>query len=244
MMNRLIYLINIILILSCTDDNLTEPNPFTAAESPANDVVNVSGNYFFTNFDISGASGSQVFLYRADATGQVTGKFDLNLNGQGYISIASDGQHLYLCPGNAYGLYLKTNTTGEWINTGYIDVNGWGQGGVTFNSESRELVSAFNKLDDPHAVAFTTIDTGDFSVDTAVVYKDYDIGQVFSLVYDSSSHGYFALVQAADFSIHLLMLDNSFDMIHQTLIADSIRGITSVNGRLSAIGEHRAIFEL
>ena len=77
---------------------------------------------FSTNNDLSNNSGSQIDLLRFDCehlcnegSMWIDTKFDLNMNGQGYLALDNDGIDLYL-QSRILSLLIKSSAIGENIN--------------------------------------------------------------------------------------------------------------------------------
>jgi len=80
---------------------------------PIADIVALRGYLFATNEDRSGHAGSQVDLFKfAPADGFPEGRFDMGLNGVGYLAACSDGESIYLQV-RGKGQLFKTSPVGE-----------------------------------------------------------------------------------------------------------------------------------
>ena len=63
------------------------------------DITYLNESFFTTNYDMSGYAGSQIDLIKFnhnDETTTLEDKFDLGLNGQGFLTITNDGTDLFL----------------------------------------------------------------------------------------------------------------------------------------------------
>lgn len=77
------------------------------------DITYLQEYFYTTNYDLSGNAGSQIDLFKFSSNGTyIIDKYDLEMNGQGYLAITNDGDDLYLQSRN-FSFIVKTSPVGE-----------------------------------------------------------------------------------------------------------------------------------
>ena len=89
MKNQLLTVLLTLLILSCQNGLEVDTSKHTATD-PIADITYLKGYFYTTNLDLSTNSGPQINLYKIDSTSFPVNRFDLELNGQGYLASAND----------------------------------------------------------------------------------------------------------------------------------------------------------
>lgn len=100
-----------LILAGCDDDPLVNTERDTLGD-PIADIAALGGYLFTTNEDWSGHAGSQVDLFKFSADGFPEGRFDLGLNGVGYLAATADADAVYLQARDT-GLLLKVTPVGE-----------------------------------------------------------------------------------------------------------------------------------
>jgi len=86
----------VVLVLAACEDEEEIPTDRDTLADPIADIVALGDHLYTTNDDGSGHGGSQVDLFKFSRGGLAEDRFDLGLNGQGYLAACTDGRSLYL----------------------------------------------------------------------------------------------------------------------------------------------------
>ena len=111
MKNKLLAIFLILLILSCQNGLEVDSTKQTATD-PIADITYLKGYFYTTNLDLSTNSGPQIDLYKIDSTSFPIDRFEMDLNGQGYLAATNDGTNLYFQP-RFTDYILKMTSLGE-----------------------------------------------------------------------------------------------------------------------------------
>jgi len=116
MIRRLLLISALALALAlalsgCDDDPILNTERDTLSD-PIADIAALGGYLFTTNEDWSGHAGSQVDLFKFSVDGFPEGRFDLGLNGVGYLAATADHAAIYLQARDT-GLLFKVTPVGE-----------------------------------------------------------------------------------------------------------------------------------
>ena len=104
MKNLLLMVLSTILFLSC-QNGLEIDSSSDIGTDPISDITYLNGYFYTTNLDYSTNAGPQINMYKIDSTSFPIDKYELNLNGQGYMASANDGTDLYFQP--RYNIHKK-----------------------------------------------------------------------------------------------------------------------------------------
>ena len=120
MKNKLLAIFLIFLILSCQNGLEVDSTKHTATD-PIADITYLKGYFYTTNLDLSTNSGPQIDLYKIDSTSFPVDRFEMDLNGQGYLAATNDGTNLYFQP-RFTDYILKMTPLGElfWYQSDYF----------------------------------------------------------------------------------------------------------------------------
>jgi hypothetical protein len=123
-LNLMIFSLSIIFF-SCKDDNPIDTSS-SALYDPFADITFLNNGFYTTNYNTSMKAGPQVFLYRISSDGKVVeNKFDLGMNGQGYLAITSDSTNLFL-QSRDFNSVIKCSPVGEiFYNFWFIRPSPW-----------------------------------------------------------------------------------------------------------------------
>jgi hypothetical protein len=100
-----------LLLSGCDEDPILNTERDTLSD-PIADIAALGGYLFTTNEDWSGHAGSQVDLFKFSVDGFPEGRFDLGLNGVGYLAATADHAAIYLQARDT-GLLFKVTPVGE-----------------------------------------------------------------------------------------------------------------------------------
>jgi hypothetical protein len=98
-------------LFGCDDDPALSTERDTLSD-PIADIAALGGYLFTTNEDRSGHAGSQVDLFKFSVDGFPEGRFDLGLNGVGYLAATADAAAIYLQARDS-GQLFKVTPVGE-----------------------------------------------------------------------------------------------------------------------------------
>ena len=168
------------------------------------DITYLNGSFYSTNYDLSGNSGSQIDLLKFEDDGNrifLADYFDLDMNGQGYLAITNDSEHLYI-QSKQTELLIKSSSIGEKAFLKYDDVSSsWHPAGLAYNPDNDSLNALYRNGDDPTQYRLRTISK---DVD-GIVSRD----KAFRLDFiDNSFHGVYAL-EYHDNQFYMLGVDSS-----------------------------------
>ena len=138
----------VLWITACSDDLNIDNSRNTYADDIC-DITYVNGHFFSTNYDLSGHAGSQIDLLQFSAdTGSVylTDRFDLEMNGQGYFGMTTDGQNLFLQSMDTWNL-LGVSPVGERIYLTADTVNdNWRPSGIAYLDDLDSLAVLYRNF--------------------------------------------------------------------------------------------------
>ncbi len=106
------------LILSCQNGLELDTTKHTATD-PIADITYLKDYFYTTNLDNSANAGPQIDLYKFDDEFNPVDRFELDMNGQGYLAATNDGMNLYFQP-RFTDYILKMTSLGESSGTNRI----------------------------------------------------------------------------------------------------------------------------
>ncbi|MBC8255885.1 MAG: hypothetical protein H8E85_01080 [Candidatus Marinimicrobia bacterium] len=226
-----------LLIFSCQNGLEVDSSKHTATD-PIADITYLKGYFYTTNLDFSTNSGPQIDLYKFDSTSFPANRFELDLNGQGYLAATNDGTNLYFQP--RYTDYiLKISPVGEnfWYKSDYFPENTsdttatfmyWSGRGITWADNI--LVVLYGHKDDStlYRWRYLTVED-DFSTvkDTVVIWEHLNKSGAFALDYDPFTKEF--LVAATDSTNSFILITLTSELEYENRyydIPDSTLGIT------------------
>jgi len=226
-------------------EQVISPEPIFIGDDPFNDLTVLDERFYLTNFDLNEGSGKRINLYSFDLSGQPVAAFNLSMNGQGFISICSDGDDLFLfC--RTTGLLLRIAPTGDLSAASFpgTELIGWQAGGLLAMDE--EIFALLwngsdalkvNELD-PENLTLEEIPTLDSLIfpyrrDFRSLCGDELTDMIYLLCSDSAGIDY------------LEKLDGSWKFLDEIALADShVAGITWLDGEIWVSTEDRRIIPL
>lgn len=128
---------------SCEENSILEANKNTFHDN-IGDISFLNGSVFTTNYDLSGNSGQQIDLLKlelSEETSNLDDKFELDINGQGYLTMTNDGTNLFL-QSRSTQLIFQTSQIGEVGFFKYDDSlsTNWLPSGISYDSSSDSLI--------------------------------------------------------------------------------------------------------
>ena len=200
----IIVLIAFLFILGCEDDSPLNLDKCSYCDDIA-DITYLNGSFYTTNYDLSGNAGSQIDLFKyvvwENDHAFIDDKFDLEMNGQGYISITNDGSDLYLQSKDT-GIYRKYSPVGDLIFTAYDTIStNWQPCGITYLSGKDSLLTLYRNLDTLTQYRARIISKDNLyssSLDTIIYFDSID----------TTYHGIYAIANK-DLSFYMLSVDTS-----------------------------------
>ncbi|MBC8479027.1 MAG: hypothetical protein H8D46_01070 [FCB group bacterium] len=143
-----IYLICIVLLgFQACDDKLAVYTDKYTYYDDISDIAYMNGYIYSTNYDLSGNSGPQIDLLRFSGNGSVLeNAFPLELNGQGYMAMAGDGQDIFL-QSRRTNLLFRYSAIGEFASMvdDQIEDN-WFASGISYIPEKDSLFVLYRNL--------------------------------------------------------------------------------------------------
>ena len=100
---------------SCEENSISEIDKNTFHDD-IGDISFLDGSVYTTNYDLSGNSGQQIDLIKlelSEETSLLDDKFELDINGQGYLTMTNDGTNLFL-QSRSTQLIFQTSKMGEF----------------------------------------------------------------------------------------------------------------------------------
>ena len=194
MKNKLLAIFLIFLILSCQNGLEVDSTKQTATD-PIADITYLKGYFYTTNLDLSTNSGPQIDLYKIDSTSFPVDRFEMDLNGQGYLAATNDGTNLYFQP-RFTDYILKMTPLGElfWYQSDYFLDNTadttstflyWSGRGITWADTNLVVLYGHKEDSTLYRWRFLTIDNDFITVkDIVVVWGHLNKTGVFALDYD------------------------------------------------------------
>ena len=193
------------------------------------DITYLNGYFYSTNFDLSGNSGSQIDLLKfelnPDSVYFITDAFNLDMNGQGYLAMTSDGNDLYLQSRNSY-LLIKCSPTGEkaFVKIDSLTAN-WQPCGLGYQGELDSLIVLYRNLDSKTEYRMRILSKNGSTSSTRdeifqLNFADTTHHGVYSLVYNNSS--LYLLGVDTTMSDQLITLDfSNLNVTEMEMIPDS-----------------------
>ena len=186
------HLFVVVIFFGCKNDPFLDTSRDTYHDSIC-DIAVLNGQFYSTNYDLSTHAGSQIDLFRfstQDSIIVLTDRYELGLNGQGYLAMTSDMEKLYL-QSNQTDLILAISAVGEEIFLTADTVGSvWHPSGIAYLADSDSLALLYrngqfpqryrlrvvSKLINPSAsrdveFEYTFMDSGDYGL-YAMTYQD------------------------------------------------------------------------
>ena len=242
MKNKLLAIFLIFLILSCQNGLEVDSNKHTATDS-ITDITYLNGYFYTTNLDLSTNSGPQIDLYKFDTTSFPVNRFEMNLNGQGYMAVTDDGTNLFFQP-RFTDYIIKITPVGElfWFRSDNFAENSsdsilmnWRGRGLT--TKDNTLVALYRHKDDSTLYKWRYLAENDgFTTikDTVVVWSHLNNNGVFALDYDPSKMEFLLLATDSTnnnilFTVNSeLEYDNSYYNIPDSALGIAIAGNSKI----------------
>lgn len=214
-----------LLFMQCADDSIVNTHKDTFYDDIA-DICYVNDHFFTTNYDLSGHAGNQIDLIRFNTAGtHVDDAYDLEMNGQGFLAMTTDGIDIYLQSRNNGGI-IKSSLIGEraYMRWDSLDASHWMSSGICYLPQKDSLLLLYRNLDRRNVYRARTVS----KTQPHIAGSD----RLFSLdLIDTTYHGIWAIAQKdARFYMlgldtlyedKLIITDNDFQVVAVEDIADS-----------------------
>ena len=226
------------LILSC-QNGLELDNTKHTATDPITDITYLKDYFYTTNLDNSANAGPQIDLYKFDDEFNPVDRFELNMNGQGYLAAANDGINLYFQP-RFTDYILKMTPLGEifWYESDYFPDNMadttstfmyWRGQGLAWADTN--LVALYGHKDDStlYRWRFLNINGDSFQTidDTTVVWNHLNDSGAFALEYDAIEDAFLVLATDSSNNYILFQVKASLEFENKIYaIEEEVMGVT------------------
>jgi len=214
------------VLIACDDPSALNTNKQTYTDDIA-DITFLNGAFYTTNYDLSGNAGSQIDLMRFEGDSVSThldDHFDLDMNGQGYLAICSDGTDIYL-QSRATDLIIKCSSVGEKAFTRYDEIQShWHPAGISYDINKDSLLVLYRNSQQVENYRLRTIDPeleGPASADQAFSLDLAGTGYygVYALAVHSS--GFYMLGVDTSATDILITANRELTIFQQEIISDS-----------------------
>lgn len=238
-MMKKILLLSALILMGCSNKDghlLDVPNTGSDA---FNDVTALNGVLYTTNYDFGEGAGPRIFLYRLSPLGDILDRYDVAMNGQGYIALTSNGHTLYGLCSTIPGFLVKWNSVGEILDERVFSwPRDWAPGGVVYDLTTDQLKVILYSMTD--SVSATRVwELADSSVFTENSH-DIDMGYTnpISAAVDPVNNLYI-LGEKSD-GQRLIRQFSDYTFIAEYDLADStLNGITWLDTSLIALSSDR-----
>ena len=236
-----IIIILVLFIISCQNGVYIDTSKDTATDQ-ISDITFLNDIFYTTNLDLSGNAGSQIDLYQFNSNGNPVNRFELPLNGQGYLAACNDGSNLYFQ--SRYTDYIfKMTPLGEifWQKSDNFPDNNsdttttsmyWRGRGLAWADTN--LVALYRHKNDSTQYRGRYIhinnDTLQTVLDTTVTWDHLDSYGAYAMEYQPESDGFWILATDSLNQYILFEVDSLFQYL-RTIdeIDEEPRGITRRN---------------
>ena len=207
-MKTTIILFLIMLIISCGDslDIDTGKNTY---HDDISDISYLYDSFFTTNFDLSDNAGDQIDLIKLSFNNQdevyLQDKFDLGLNGQGYLTMTNDGQDLYL-QSRFTQLIFKISSIGEISYSKYDSIGThWLPSGIAYDTSKDSIIFLYRNqhYNNQYRLRLTSKDIANSSTRD----ETFMINNI-----DTTSHGVYCMAYAEP-NLYVLAVQDGADVL-------------------------------
>ena len=195
-------------IISCEDSLFidTEKNTY---HDDISDISYINNSFFTTNFDLSDNAGDQIDLIKLGLNDQseayMQDKFNLGLNGQGYLSMTNDGKDLFL-QSRSTQLIFKVSTIGELSYTKYDSIGThWLPSGIAFDTVRDSIIFLYRNQhkNDQYRLRLGSKEISNTSTrDIQFIISDID----------TTSHGVYSMAYAEPY-LYMLAVKDGEDVL-------------------------------
>ena len=228
-----------IFIFSCKNGIDVDTSKNTASD-PIADITFLNGYFYTTNLDNSGNVGHQIDLFKFDSVSNPINRFELPLNGQGYLAAANDGNNLYFQP--RYTDYIfKMTQLGEifWNQSDHFPDNTsdttstfmyWRGRGLAW-ADTNLVVLYRHKDERTHyrsRYLYIKNDTLSTIIDTIVTWRHLNSYGAYAMEYNAETKGFWILAIDSLNQYIRFTVDSNFVYSDEFEIIDGIpMGISS-----------------
>jgi hypothetical protein len=212
--------------------------PISIGNDPWNDLTSIGTDLYITNYDGNEGPGDRIYLYQVDTLGVILDSVNLRMNGQGYLSIATDGAYFFLV-GHTFGNRFRVTMDGEMVafSNSEPQISGWEQGGIAYDSDADSLYVLMWDTCNPSVARIYSLDK------ITMRLRSYDSFQVeggrnyFAMTYHPDHDAFYLLCQSETVQNMLLLM--RYDPVTGTVagagfLDNEVRGIAYWNGELIA----------
>jgi len=217
----------VLLLFSCEDDLHIETDKNTYYDD-ISDITELNGDFFSTNYDLSGHAGSQIDLlkFEQNASGDyfIDGGYDLDMNGQGYFAITNDGLDLYLQSRNT-NLIIQCSPIAQKAYTSMDDIeSNWQPSGLAYDGDKDSLLALYRNRQALDQYRLRTLSkSGDLTAGGDEYFSLDFIEQgrngIYAFEYYNGS--FYMLAVDTTLTDALVILDQTFQVEHVESILDS-----------------------
>ena len=219
----------IVMIFHSCEDSLKINTYKSTYYDDISDITYLNESFFTTNYDISGNAGNQIDLIKINYSGESTNldnKFDLGLNGQGFLTITNDGTDLFL-QSRLTSLIFKSSPIGDLGFSQYDDTlaTHWLPSGLSYDDEKDSLIFLYRSMISnntyllrllPKTISSYSTRTEEFTLDNI----DTTNNGVYAMAY-ANSNLYLLAVGDNQEDILLTVDYSTLDVINTETIGDS-----------------------
>jgi hypothetical protein len=198
-----------LLIFSCQSELSMNDNKNSFYDD-ISDITHLNNLVYTTNYDISGNAGSQIDLMVFDFNEVdyfLKDKFELDLNGQGYLSMTNDGKDIYLQSRSTH-LVFKLSSIGELGYAKYdtlVDPQ-WIPSGIAYNSINDSLIFLYRNSLQNNNYRLRITSKSNIS-DNSTKDDEFIVNDI-----DSTHHGVYSLTYANS-KLYALAVKNNEDVL-------------------------------
>ncbi len=216
----------IVVFSACEDDRQIDTSKSTFYDDIC-DITFFNGYYYSTNYDLSGNAGSQIDLLQFTSNNDnisLTDHFDLDLNGQSFLTITNDNDNLYLQSMGTH-LIFGISPIGERIFvTSDTISNNWRPSGIAYIEEIDSLAVLYRNYHSPTMYRMRVLsksihETASRDIQFQLTNVDTGYHGVYAMSYNNSQF-FFLGVNQSEQDI-LLKTTWAFNILETDTIADS-----------------------
>ena len=243
------FILFVFVFFSCENSLEINTHKNTYHDS-ISDITYLNESFFTTNYDISGNAGPQVDLIKIVHDGELArldNKFDLGLNGQGFLTVTNDGNDIFL-QSRSTSLILKSSVIGEVAFSQFDDTLAtyWLPSGLSYDSERDSLIFLYRNMNsnETYLLRLLSKDISPFStrtVEFTLENLDTTYNGVYAMTYENP-HLYLLAVNNYLEDVLLTIDYNTLSVTNTELIGDStVTGIEIVSDSIYLSFRDRSI---
>ena len=235
---KILLSILFLLIFSCQNGLDINTTKHTATD-PIADITFLNGYFYTTNLDSSNNTGPQIDLLKFDSNSNPVNRFELPLNGQGYMAATNDGINLYFQ--SRYTDYIfKMTPLGEifWHQSDHFPDNTadttstfmyWRGSGLTWADTNLVALYRYKNDSTQYRGRYLHVnnDSLETIIDTIVTWDHLNSYGAYAMEYNAEIKGFWILARDSVNQHILFEVDSKFKYLRTiTVIDDNPNGIT------------------